>query len=295
MFIIMYQAKNNPHFVFFGTSALSVHVLETLFKNGIAPVLIVTTPDTEKGRGLELQFSEAKAWAQSHNIPVISPTSLKTEEVKNELEKINANFFLVASYGKIIPRDIFNLPPKKTLNIHPSLLPKLRGATPIQTAILEEKETGVTIMVIDEEVDHGDIITQEKTDFPVWPLPYLEAEKVLAEAGANLLIKILPDWLSGKIESKAQDHTQATFTKKIEKKDGEISLNDSAEKNYRKFCAFTPWPSVYFFVKKDDKNIRVTIKDAVLENNTFIIKRVTPEGKKEMDYEAFQRGLRSTS
>lgn len=283
------KINNTARFVFFGTSAFSVEVLDNLLEKGVAPILIVTTPDTPKDRGLKFQPPPVKVWAEAQAIPFIQPPSLKTEEIKTSLEGVNADFFLVASYGKIIPASIFNIPPKQTLNIHPSLLPKLRGATPIQSALLEEVKTGVSIMLIDDKVDHGNVIVQEETHFEHWPIPYPEAEKVLARAGAMLLAKILPDWLSGKITSDVQKHNEATFTKKIEKKDGEISLTDSSERNYRKFCAYTPWPGIFYFKEKDGKKMRVIVKDAILKDGAFTILKVVPEGKKEMDYETFLR------
>jgi methionyl-tRNA formyltransferase len=153
--------------VFFGSSEFSIYVLDELLLHGIKPVLIVTTPDKPKGRKLTLTPNEVKVWAQQNSIEALDPPSLKNNpDFYSRLATSDSDLFLVASYGKIIPREIFELPKRKTLNIHPSLLPKYRGASPIQSQILnDEKEIGVTIMQIEETMDTGPIVAQKKVDF----------------------------------------------------------------------------------------------------------------------------------
>ena len=155
---------NNSKMVFFGSSEFSVYVLEELLLHGIKPSLIVTTPDKPKGRKLIMTPNPCKVWANEHGVEVIDPASLKkdNEALIYNLKSKNYDLFLVASYGKIIPKEIFEIPGKQTLNIHPSLLPKYRGASPIQSQILNnEKEVGVSIMVISEGMDEGPVVVKK--------------------------------------------------------------------------------------------------------------------------------------
>jgi methionyl-tRNA formyltransferase len=293
---------NPTGWVFFGTDEFSVKVLETLRERGYLPALVVTVPDQPKGRKLVLTPPPAKLWAEQNNIPVTQPTSLKdldsnssparTESARSGGFVIrNSSFSLVASYGKIIPQAILDLPKVGTLNIHPSLLPKYRGATPLESAILAGDEiTGVTIIVLDAQMDHGPILAQKEISLTNWKPFYEELRDKLAEDGANLLLEYLPSWLEGKIKPGEQDHPSATFTIKITKEDGLINFDDQPEINFRKIRALTPWPGAYFFIKKDDHDLRVIIKTAHLANGELILDRVLPEGKKEMDWESFKKG-----
>ena len=190
------------------------------------------------------------------------------------------DFFIVVSYEKTSPNEILDLPKLGTINIHPSLLPKYRGPSPIVSPVLNgDSQTGVTIIQIDEEMDHGPILAQEeislKGDENIGDL-----EKSLALLGGELLIKIIPEFVAGKIKPIEQDHSKATFCKKIKKEDGLIDLNDEGVKNYNKFRAYATWPRTFLF--RDGK--RVIITDAVLEDGKFVIKKVIPEGGKEVDY-----------
>ncbi len=251
-------------FVFFGSSQFSKYVLETLKAKGLTPILNITNA------------KEA--------LPALP----------------EADVYIVASFGKILPKELIYTPKFKTLNIHPSLLPKLRGPAPIQGAILggEETlgrrpmgETGVTIMRLDEKMDHGPIVAQKKVSFSKWPDKYENIEKTLAQAGAELLAETLPKWLGGKIEEKPQDESRATYTKMIKKEDGLIDFKDSAETNLRKVYAYHLWPEAYFFFdRKDGKKIRVIVRDAEVTNNEIHFLRVIPESKREMSWEEFLRG-----
>lgn len=280
--------------VFLGSSKFSVFCLEELKTLGILPSLIVSTPDMPTGRGLVLTPTPVKVWTEENNIECITPKSLRTEETYNILKNYNADLFLVASYGKIVPKNILDLPKHNTLNIHPSLLPKYRGPSPLQEQILhDEKNVGVTIMLMDEEVDHGPIIKQETVAVPGWPVKIDELKKVLAKTSADLFASVINEWLDGKITPTAQDHEQATFTKKVEKADGLIDIvNGDAYKNYLKIQAYSTWPQTYFFLEKGDKKIRIIIKEAKFVDGKLEILRVVPEGKKEMGYEDFLRGLK---
>ncbi len=272
-------------FTFFGTDDFAVTVLITLADLGLKPQLIITTPDKPSGRQLILTPPPVKVWAKENKIPFHQPDKLSTL-APNSL-------FLVASYGKIIPEQILSLPTHGTLNIHPSLLPKYRGATPLQSAILNgDTATGVTIIKLDKEVDHGPIVAQESFSLTNQPdITYPELREALAKSGAQLFAKILPDWLEGKIEAREQNHSQATFTKKIIKQAGEIKLDDDPLFNYRKYRAFLPWPGIYFF---DQGGKRIIIKKAKLENGHFTPVRIVPEGGKEKTaHLAERKGVRS--
>ncbi len=282
-------------FAYFGSSEFSVFVLDGLRSQGFLPSLIVTTPDKPRGRKLEITPTEVKVWGQENNIPVLTPEKLDADFNK-ELVIGEFDFFVVASYGKIIPQHILDIPPKHVLNVHPSLLPKYRGATPLQTALLnDDRDTGVSIMVLDAKMDHGPIIAQKKVEFEVWPMMYLPFEKIMADEGAKLLAEIMPAWNQGTIEATPQNHELATYTQKVSKEDGLINLDADARSNYLKYCAYTPWPSVYFFVEKNGVQIRVKIVKATYKTNAtggaFVIEKVIPEGKGETDYETFMKSL----
>lgn len=271
-------------FAFFGTDAFSVTVLEQLKASGILPTLVVTAPDRKQGRGMQLTAPAAKVWAESQikPIPVFQPEVLNHEAVA-KLSEQTWDFFIVTSYGIIVPQTIIDIPAHGILNVHPSLLPKHRGATPIETAMMEdEKETGVTVMLVDKKMDHGPILTQEFVSFKSWPAKP-EVSTTLAEIGGTLLTETIPLYLSGDITPQKQDHSFATFTKKIKKQDGELSSLDkaSARENYLKYLALQPWPGTFFF---DEQNKRIKITKARYKNNEFIIEKVIPEGKKEQDY-----------
>ncbi len=292
-------------FVYFGSSRLSVIVLDELLRLGYKPTLIVTTTDKPQGRKLIVTPNVVKTWAVEHNIQVLSPAKLDSEFIA-PLVIGNWSLFIVASYGKIIPTSIIELPKFKTLNIHPSLLPQYRGASPLPTAILEDtKKTGVSIMQLDAEMDHGPVIVQKEINiadhFKEWPT-YEDFEEFMAKQGALLLADVLPDWVAGKITPHEQDHSKATYTKKITKEDGLIDFNveelknltkispDRAYRLFRKIQAFHEWPQAYFFIEKDDAKIRIKITNASFEHNKLTIDTVIPEGKKEMSYNDFIRG-----
>jgi methionyl-tRNA formyltransferase len=213
----------------------------------------------------------------------------------NDISK--ADLGLVASYGKIIPPTIFNLPKYGTLNIHPSLLPKYRGPTPIQSAILnDDKETGVTLMLLDAELDHGSLLQTRTYKLKAKSFP--EVRNDLAKLGAELFLTTAPLWVAGKIKAVPQNHTLATYTKKIKKEDGEINFSQGdtfipqGVALYQKFLAYYGWPGSYFFVERNRKRVRVIITAAHLADNQFIIDRVKPEGKKDMLYTDFLRGFK---
>jgi methionyl-tRNA formyltransferase len=280
--------------VFFGTDTFSITSLNAMGSLGLTPKAIVTVPDKPQGRKMVLTPSLVKIWADERNVPNLTPIKLDSEFAK-KLKELTADLFVVASYGKIIPQEIIDIPKYGCLNIHPSLLPKYRGATPIESAILDdEKHTGVTVMKMDALMDHGPIVHQTEIIFEEWPTK-LEVEEILAWQGGIDLANILESYINNSEIIKEQNHDLATFTKKITKKDGEIKLESGEQKlenreKYLKYIAYTPWPSVYFFQEHKGKEMLVKIKEARFENDIFIIEKVIPEGKSEMSFESFKNG-----
>ncbi len=272
---------------FFGTPEYSVITLNKI-KEAHAQFeisFIVTVPDRPKGRKMIMTPSPVKVWAEENGIKVFQPEKLRDPEFIEAIKGYNADVFVVMAYGKIIPDEVLNIPKHKSLNIHPSLLPLLRGSCPIETAILNDmKSTGVTIMRMDSEMDHGPIVAQKEIGILPWP-PRAEVLGIeLVNMGSEMLISLLPDWISGKISEIEQDHLKATYTKKIEKEDGLIDFKNDPYKNYLKIQAYHGWPSAYFFIDKDEGKIRVKITKASFINEKLTIEKVIPEGKSEMMY-----------
>lgn len=267
---------NKPNFVFFGTPDVASETLEILKISGFLPSLIVTSPDRPAGRKMLLTPPPVKTWAIENNIPYIQPEKLNDLILKIQ----NVDLFIVVAYGKIIPEKLIKSPRLGSINIHYSLLPKYRGASPVESAILNgDTETGVTIQQMEYKMDTGPILAQEKVAI----LPIEKAGELrsrLIKIGGELLVKMLPDFTTGKITSIPQDEIQATNCKKMTKEDGLINLDDDATKNYNKFRAYATWPRTYFF--KDGK--RIIITDAELKDGKFVIKKIIPEGGKEQEY-----------
>ena len=281
--------------VFFGSSEFSVYVLDELLLHNLLPDLIVTTPDKPKGRKLVLTPTPIKTWAHNHDIEVLDPHSLNPSTSSGQATISNlrssiSDLFLVASYGKIIPPEVFEIPPRKTLNIHPSLLPKYRGASPIQSQILNgDTEVGVTIMQIEATMDTGPIVVQKKLGSEGKIMGRRELEVLLAKEGARLFAHVVPEWLQGVIDPIIQNESEATYCTKITKEDGLLDLSLDPMLNLRKIKAFEGWPSAYFF--QDSK--RVIVIDARISEGKLELLRVLPEGKKEMAYSDFLRGKRT--
>lgn len=283
-------------YAFFGTGALAESVLAELYRNGYIPALIVTKPDAPQGRHMILTEPHIKTWAKLKGIEVFQPESLKTLPDSSPLHTHSFDFFVVASYGKIIPDDILSLPAHGVLNVHPSLLPKYRGPSPLESVLLNgDPKTGVSIMKLDSEMDHGPILAQN--EFTISPESTAGTlEVTCGQVGGEMLVQCLPHYLEGTLIPKEQNHGEATICKKITKELGLITLSDDIREVRRKYRALTPWPGIYFFTKHGDKDIRVKINGLDLVNDkettnvTEYILSVTPEGKKQMDFESFKRG-----
>lgn len=272
--------------IFFGTSDFSVPALRALATAGYEIPLVVTTPDEPVGRKQILTPPPIKTIANSLGLRAIQPASLKKDPtIVDSLSAIGADFAVVASYGKIIPQVIIDLFPQGMINIHPSLLPKYRGPSPIQSVLLNgEKETGVCIMQLDAEVDHGAILansleTIDDSD------NYQTLSGKLAEAGANLLIKTLPGYLSGEVKPQAQDHTQATFTKKFTSEDGKIDWQKSAVEINNQIRALNPEPGTWTTMFSDqasgnkEKEQVIKITKSTPNLTTYEVVRLGPPGQ----------------
>lgn len=271
--------SQSRRFCYFGTPEFSTYVLEELAAQSFLPSVIVTTPDKPAGRGLKVIQSSVKQWADARSIPTLQPEKLN-EAFVNELTSFECEYAVIAAYGKILPSPVLHTFPRGALNVHPSLLPRYRGTSPVESQILaDDKEIGVSVILMDELMDHGPLLAQEK-------LPIAsdstrnELNRTLWHLGGRLLAASLPDWLAGSAPLTPQNEIDATFTKKISKEDGKLNLSDDARKNYLKYLAYEGWPGVYFF----ENGKRMKITRASFKNGIFTVERVIPEGKKETDY-----------
>jgi len=280
------------NFVFFGTPDVASETLEILKENDYLPTLIVTSPDAKRGRGMYMEASPVANFAKLNKIPCLKPDKLDAD-FTNQLKAVSYELSIVVAYGKIIPEQILNMPKLGSINIHYSLLPKYRGASPVESAILNgETETGVTIQKMEFEMDAGAIIAQKKVAI-LSEETAPELRKRLIKLGGELLVKLLKT-LSASSHSpfaggEKQDEVKATYTKKIKKEDGLIDMADDPVKNYNKFRAYATWPRTFFLARRSlgeggFKTKRIIITKARLEDNKFIIEKIIPENGKEMDY-----------
>ena len=310
--------KNNlVKIVFFGTPEFSVPALKALHSEGYNFILVITQASKPVGRKQILTPSPIKLEAEKLNLEILE--FLDQEKIKS----FQPDLGIVVAYGKIIPQNILDLFPKGVLNIHPSLLPKYRGSAPIQNAILNgDAETGISLMKLDDKMDHGPIIAQKKYALNQTET-YPNLSEKLSVLGAELLIKNLPDYLENKISVKPQNDSQATMVKMITKEDGLLDFNKSAVALARQIRAYAPWPGCFaeFTVKgkkinikiisaadyqdpvaqnapQDDRNI-TTIGQFSFNNGQLLIQcghgallvtKLQPEGKKEITAEEFING-----
>lgn len=290
--------NKNIKYIFWGTGPLAESSLFALYQKGFSPSLVVTSPDKRSGRKMELHRNIIAAWCESKNIKCWQPESLKDLDIKfSPLIEDEFEVAIVASYPKILKEEILNLPKFGSLNIHPSRLPAYRGPSPIQTALLNgDTSTAISIIKLDKEIDHGPILIQKEIDI-LNEDTNETLERKCGALGGDLILQILPHYIEGTLKLIEQDHTKATFTRKFDKKEGEISLENKAEEVQNKWRAFLPHIPLFFFINHKDKEIRVKISKINLEKNLAkdksakeIIEKVIPEGKAEMDFESFLRG-----
>jgi len=300
--------------VFVGTPEFGAIILDKLSESECKPVLVVTSPDKPVGRKQIVTPSPVKIVAKKHGIELIQPERIS--DIEKELKTLNPDLAIVAAYSQIIPKNILDIPKFGFINVHPSLLPKYRGPSPIQYAILNgDRETGVTIMLMDEKVDSGDIISASKIIIKNEKITVDELSRQAADLGAKLLIEAISKWPSKEIKAIPQDHEKSTYTKILKTEDGLIDWREPAETIERKIRAFSPWPGTYTFWQ--DKKIKIlkarayqspdnkkyeTGKVLVVPQNEIgvqtekdflVIEQLQMEGKKELKAEEFLRGYQN--
>lgn len=313
---------SKPKFVYFGGEPLGVPVLEELKAAGYLPSLVVASPDRPVGRKHILTPPPVKVWAEAHNLNVIQPekipkenpsprvtlgldasvteSSIKTGvQLLPELFEEEWDLFIVVAYNHILPEWLINLPKHKTLNVHPSLLPLLRGASPIRSAILKDMrdEIGVSVMQLDSQMDHGPIITQKHFEIAEenWPVEGPVLDQALARLGGSLLAAAIPPHLSGDISPQEQEHEYATYCGRFTSADGELELDpyqlpikSEAYQALLKIYALGDNPGVFFKYK----NKRIKIHDAHIDaTGKLQPTEITPEGKNRQDFKHWLASL----
>ena len=284
-----------PLFAFFGTPLFAVRVLDALEAQDLLPALVITAPDKPRGRGMALTPSPVTVWARARGIDVITPQTLKDDAFVAELQNTQWEVFVVAAYGKLIPKNILNIPRRECLNVHPSLLPRFRGPSPALSAILaDERSTGVSIMQMTEKKDAGPVVAQARVEIEedAWPPKGSVLEDLLATEGGNLLAEVMPEWVVGKITPEPQDANKATYTKKFIDADAQIDPDDDARQNFLKIQAFDKNPRAYFIEPGNPSTVlrarRVIITEAEYKDKKLEILKVIPEGKKEIDFKIYR-------
>jgi len=315
--------KDELKIIFMGTPEFARVILEKLIASETyKPSLVITQPDKPVGRKQTLTSPPVKILAQKHDIAVEQPEKIKNEKAIAKIKKEGPDMIIVAAYGKIIPKEIIDIPRFGVLNVHASLLPLYRGASPISAAILNgDHETGATIMLIDEELDHGPILSQTRVS--ITPKDTTESlGQKMADAGGDLLLNTIQKWIDGAIKPQTQDHSRATHTKILNKQDGEIRAEYTAEHIERMARAYYPWPGIHLNYelritnyKSEKKRLKI-IKTKIIQcekqlpplsfsltlkkelclhaaNGCLILETVQPEGKKPMSGYDFYLGNRN--
>lgn len=245
--------------IFMGTPYFAVPSLETLINSSdFKPIAVVTAPDKPIGRKQELTPSPVKDLSQKNNILILQPEKVKNEEFAEQIKDLQPDLIVVTAYGKIIPKYVLDIPRYGCVNVHASLLPKYRGPAPIQAAILQgEKTTGITIMLMDEKMDTGPIISQREIEIDSNDSLETLQDK-LAILGADLLIETLPRYISGELKPQLQDDSLATYCQMITRDDGKLFWDKTSEEIERQIRAFTPWPGAFtFYHLQPNKRLKV--------------------------------------
>ncbi|HXZ80970.1 MAG TPA: methionyl-tRNA formyltransferase [Terriglobales bacterium] len=300
--------------VFCGTPQFAVPTLRALLDHGFSIRLVVTQPDRPSGRGLELSSSPVKQLALERGLPITQPDRIKNnQEFRAQLDSIQPAAIVVVGYGRIIPQWMIDLPPLGNINLHASLLPKYRGAAPIQWAIaMGETVAGVTTMRIDAGLDTGDILLQRQLPIAPEDTAVTLAPR-LAEIGAELMVETLPALEQGKIQPHPQDHSQSSLAPILKKEDGLIDFQMTATEICNRLRGFQPWPGIFTIFR--GKHLTITaarpLAKASVELEPALLKlesdrllvgcggstaiellEVQPEGKKRMSIKDFINGYR---
>lgn len=248
--------------IFFGTPEFSAKILENLLDTPFRPIACVTAPDQPSGRQMKLASPAVKILAKNSQIPLYQFPTLRKGDAARILKNLKPDLFVVAAYGLILPQKVLDIPKFGCVNIHPSLLPKYRGASPIQYAILNgDAETGITLMQMTAKMDDGPIIAQKHTKVYNKDTSRTLRDRLLPLC-TQLLIENLPKIFSREIHPQEQDEKLATFTKIIDKENGKISWQKSAKSIEQQIRAFTPWPGTFTFFLKNGKKYLLKIKGA---------------------------------
>lgn len=233
--------------VFMGSPEFALPSLERLLGAGHEVALVVTQPDRPAGRGQRVQPSPVAAFARARGLPLYQPETLKPPEAVEPVRAAAPDVIVVAAYGLILPQQLLAIPPHGSLNVHPSLLPRWRGAAPVQAAILAgDPETGVSIMLVEPRMDAGPVLAQRRV--PVLPNDdALTLSARLAALGADLLVETLPRWVAGAITPRPQDEALATYAPRIQRADAELDWSEPADLLARKVRAYRGWPDAHTF------------------------------------------------
>ena len=301
--------------VFFGSSEFSIPVLEAILSSKYAVSQVITTPDRKKGRGQKIASSIVKTFSEERRLPVLTPEKLSMLEVVEKIKRAAPDFLIIASYGKMVPKSIFSIPKIASLNVHPSLLPKYRGASPIQSAILNgDTETGVSIAEVTSELDSGDIFAQMKTKIGENENAFELSDRLSKMAG-KLLLEVIHQFEAGKISRTSQDSSKSVYAGKINKEAGKIDWRESAIKIHNQIRAYYPWPgALTLFHGKRLKILKAQVVESSakqektpgtilkidsgggiqIQTQTGILEllRLQPEGRREMSASEFARGER---
>ena len=301
--------------IFMGTPEFAVPVLESLIQGSYDVVAVYTQPDKPAGRGQQLTSPPIKELAMKHKVPVVQPNTLKSAEVVQGLASFEPELIVVAAFGYILPREVLSLPKFGCLNVHPSLLPKHRGPSPVaETLLCGDLFAGVTIMLMEEGLDSGPILAQQKVGVSASDTTGSLTCK-LASAGAELLMETLPKWLGGELKPQAQDEDRATYSRMIINKDGELNWHLTAVELWQRVRAFNPWPGCYTWWKGKRLEIHsatplgdkakgeigkvvalpksAPVRVGVVTGEGILgLCRIQLEGKREMSADEFTRGQR---
>ncbi len=292
------MSKTKTNIAYFGGEPLGVPVLEELYLTGITPNLIVSSPDKPVGRKQVMTHPPVKVWAQEKDIPVYQPESYKDNSVREYFESQEWDVFVVVAYNYILPKWLLDIPKHGVINVHPSMLPLLRGASPIRTAIKDDlrEAIGVTIMKMDATMDTGPILDQIPVPISdeYWPVPGPELDLALAQTGGALLADVLREYIAGHIEPQEQDDTMATYCGRLTKADSELIINpkklptsNQARLAWLKINAFMGIGDTWFM----HEGKRIKIKEAEFSMGKLRLITVIPEGKQAMPFDVWLASL----
>ena len=271
-----------------GTPDFAVPALRSIIESEHDVIAVYTQPPRPKGRGMQVQKSPVHELAESHDIPVFTPKSLrKSEEEQASFAALNADVAIVAAYGLLLPKSVLDAPKHGCINIHASLLPRWRGASPIQHAIWKgDDKSGVTIMQMEEGLDTGPMILKKET--PITATTTAQAlHDSLSAMGGPMIIEVLDTMArTGNVQAEIQDDTLATYAPMLKKTDGEIDPSAPAHATDRQIRALNPWPGTYTEGAKG----RLKILQAHIDGDMIVYDLVQPEGKKPMDLQSAKNG-----